>query len=166
MRTMPLLHSNVACLRDRHCSGNSFVWSLRHSEGKRPCLTTQSDAKRQSFSACMSGSQYIDMVRATSADEMMVRTKAGRPSSGRSAKSVLWGVTIMLPAAVRSLLRTTPTVAPVPHRALLSITGPQASEFLSGIVAATPPPSPDCHFYTAFLHAQARRLRALHAHFI
>lgn len=60
----------------------------------------------------------------------------------------------MLPPALRSLVRTTPTIAPVPHRALLSVTGSQAKEFLSGIVASTVPPSPDYHFYTAFLHAQ------------
>jgi len=63
-----------------------------------------------------------------------------------------------LPAAVRSLARSTPTIAPISHRALLSITGTQASEFLSGIVASSAPPSPDCHFYTAFLHAQGRVL--------
>ncbi|KAI0699434.1 Aminomethyltransferase folate-binding domain-containing protein [Cytidiella melzeri] len=63
-----------------------------------------------------------------------------------------------LPAAVRSLVRSTPTIAPVPHRALLAVTGSQVQEFLSGIIASNVPPSQDCHFYTAFLHAQARRL--------
>lgn len=89
------------------------------------------------------------------------------PSDTRALRQPsLWGSTTMLPAAVRSLLRRTPTIAPVPHRALLSVTGSQAAEFLSGTVASTPPPSPDCHFYTALLHAQARRLRGIYAYAI
>ena len=58
-------------------------------------------------------------------------------------------------SAVRALLRNVPTVAHVPHRAVLSVVGSQASEFLNGILASTvhdPPPGP---FFSAFLHAQA-----------
>lgn len=62
-----------------------------------------------------------------------------------------------LPPVLRSLLRTTPTVAPVPHRALLSITGSQAAEFLNGLTAASLPRHPHSHFYSAFLHAQVSR---------
>ncbi|KAL1946683.1 hypothetical protein VTO73DRAFT_14787 [Trametes versicolor] len=63
-----------------------------------------------------------------------------------------------LPPVLRSLLRTTPTVAPVPHRAVLSITGSQAAEFLNGLTAASLPRHPHSHFYSAFLHAQGRVL--------
>jgi folate-binding Fe-S cluster repair protein YgfZ len=62
-----------------------------------------------------------------------------------------------LPPALRSLLRHTPSLAPVPHRAVLSVTGSQASEFLQGVVSAsvTSPPKPG---YSALLHAQVRVL--------
>ncbi|KAI9067627.1 Aminomethyltransferase folate-binding domain-containing protein [Trametes sanguinea] len=63
-----------------------------------------------------------------------------------------------LPPVLRTLLRTTPTVAPVPHRAVLSITGSQAAEFLNGLTAASVPGHPQSHFYSAFLHAQGRVL--------
>jgi folate-binding Fe-S cluster repair protein YgfZ len=61
-----------------------------------------------------------------------------------------------LPPTLRSLLRTTPTVAPVPHRGVLSISGSQATEFLHGIVAGTVHQPAKRPFYSAFLHAQAR----------
>ena len=68
---------------------------------------------------------------------------------------------IMLPPAARALVRTTPSLAPVPNRAVLSVTGAHAADFLNGIVsssvAASTPQSP-AHFYTAFLHAQASPL--------
>lgn len=60
-----------------------------------------------------------------------------------------------LPRALRSLLRQKPTVAPVPNRALIAVTGSQAGEFLSGLTAASVPADPRRgHFYTAFLNAQ------------
>ncbi|KAL5487933.1 CAF17 [Sanghuangporus weigelae] len=64
----------------------------------------------------------------------------------------------MLPAAVRHLLRTTPTVAPVPNRALLYLSGSQATEFLNGVVASTVPNPPRGPFFSALLHAQGRVL--------
>lgn len=72
---------------------------------------------------------------------------------------------VMLPPALRALARTTPTIAHVPNRAVLSVTGSQAAEFLNGIVASTVP-SPDTHFFTAFLQAQGRVLHDafVHAH--
>ncbi|KAI0356577.1 Aminomethyltransferase folate-binding domain-containing protein [Trametes cingulata] len=63
-----------------------------------------------------------------------------------------------LPPVLRSLVRSTPTVAPVPHRAVVSITGSQAAEFLNGLTAASVPRHPHSHFYSAFLHAQGRVL--------
>jgi folate-binding Fe-S cluster repair protein YgfZ len=61
-----------------------------------------------------------------------------------------------LPPALQSLLRTTPTIAPIPNRALLSITGSQATQWLNGLLSSTVPDPPRGHFYSAFLHAQAR----------
>ncbi|KAI9001256.1 Aminomethyltransferase folate-binding domain-containing protein [Trametes punicea] len=63
-----------------------------------------------------------------------------------------------LPPALRALVRKTPTVAPVPHRGVISITGSQAAEFLNGLTAASVPAHPQSHFYSAFLHAQGRVL--------
>lgn len=55
---------------------------------------------------------------------------------------------------LRTLLRTTPTVAPVPHRGVLSLTGSQTTSFLNGVLASSVPEFKP--FYSAFLHAQAR----------
>ncbi|KAI0650067.1 Aminomethyltransferase folate-binding domain-containing protein [Trametes meyenii] len=63
-----------------------------------------------------------------------------------------------LPPALRALVRNTPTVAPVPHRAVILITGSQAAEFLNGLTAASVPGHPKSHFYSAFLHPQGRVL--------
>ncbi|KAI0824603.1 Aminomethyltransferase folate-binding domain-containing protein [Trametes gibbosa] len=63
-----------------------------------------------------------------------------------------------LPPALRALIRNTPSVAPVPHRAVISVTGSQAAEFLNGLTAASVPRHPYSHFYSAFLHAQGRVL--------
>lgn len=62
-----------------------------------------------------------------------------------------------LPPILRSLVRSTPTVAPVPHRAIISVTGSQAAEFLNGLTAASVPGHPQSHFYSTFLHAQVRK---------
>ncbi|KAK7682557.1 hypothetical protein QCA50_014357 [Cerrena zonata] len=64
----------------------------------------------------------------------------------------------MVHPAVRALLRTTPSLAPISNRGVLSITGSHAQEFLNGIVSSTVPTSPNQHFYSAFLHAQGRVL--------
>lgn len=61
----------------------------------------------------------------------------------------------MIPSRVLALIRTTPTIAPVPHRAIISVVGPQAAEFLNGLIASSIPSSPQAHFFAAFLHAQA-----------
>ncbi|KAM5535696.1 hypothetical protein V8D89_010683 [Ganoderma adspersum] len=63
-----------------------------------------------------------------------------------------------LPPILRSLVRSTPTVAPIPHRAIISVSGSQAAEFLNGLTAASVPGHPQSHFYSAFLHAQGRVL--------
>lgn len=64
----------------------------------------------------------------------------------------------MIPPSVRTLLRTTPTIAHVPNRSLLFVSGSQAAEFLNGVVACSAPTSSKHHFYSAFLHAQGRVL--------
>ncbi|KAJ7700021.1 Aminomethyltransferase folate-binding domain-containing protein [Mycena rosella] len=62
-----------------------------------------------------------------------------------------------MPPPLRPLLQKIPTIARVPHRSVLSLAGPQASEFLNGILSTLvqAPPRP---FYSAFLHAQGRVL--------
>ncbi|KAJ7638754.1 Aminomethyltransferase folate-binding domain-containing protein [Roridomyces roridus] len=62
-----------------------------------------------------------------------------------------------MPPSFRPLIQKIPTVARVPHRSVLSLTGSQASEFLNGILSTLvhSPPRP---FYSAFLHAQGRVL--------
>lgn len=51
------------------------------------------------------------------------------------------------------LLRTTPSVAPVPHRTVLSVSGSDATHFLDGLLATTVQGKQS---YGAFLHAQGR----------
>ncbi|KIJ56546.1 hypothetical protein M422DRAFT_773340 [Sphaerobolus stellatus SS14] len=51
-----------------------------------------------------------------------------------------------------------PTCARVPNRALLSITGENAHQFLHGIISQGPSTPPRGSFFTAFLHAQGRVL--------
>ncbi|GLB33738.1 putative aminomethyltransferase folate-binding domain-containing protein [Lyophyllum shimeji] len=64
----------------------------------------------------------------------------------------------MPPRVLRTLARSVPTVAPVPNRAVLSLTGSQVAEFLNGIVASHVPHPIKGPLYTALLHAQGRVL--------
>ncbi|KAF5387852.1 hypothetical protein D9615_000354 [Tricholomella constricta] len=64
----------------------------------------------------------------------------------------------MPPTILRTLARHIPTVAPVPNRAVLSLSGSQVSEFLNGIVASLVHDPIKGPLYTAFLHAQGRML--------
>ncbi|KAL0949762.1 hypothetical protein HGRIS_009801 [Hohenbuehelia grisea] len=59
----------------------------------------------------------------------------------------------MLPT---STFLSTPTLAPILNRAILSVTGSQASQFLNGLLAASVPDSPPRPFYSAFLNPQGR----------
>ncbi|KDR83811.1 hypothetical protein GALMADRAFT_236209 [Galerina marginata CBS 339.88] len=63
----------------------------------------------------------------------------------------------MPPPLLRHLLRTTPSLAPVPHRSVLSITGSQSTEFLNGLLSSSVRESPRSQF-SSFLHAQGRVL--------
>ena len=53
--------------------------------------------------------------------------------------------------ALRALLRSTPSLAPVPHRAVLAVSGSDAIQFLNGLLAGSVKGLPS---YTALLHAQ------------
>ena len=94
--TIPRLHSNVAFRSDWHASGSSSVWFFKHSDGRRPCLRTQSECSRQSLSASRRCVQEEDMdrrqgVRSESADSrrgLWLRARPGSPRA-RSAASPL-----------------------------------------------------------------------------
>jgi folate-binding Fe-S cluster repair protein YgfZ len=58
-----------------------------------------------------------------------------------------------IPPSLRTLLRTIPTLAPISNRAVLSVSGPQASEFLNGLLACGVKGK---QTYGAFLHPQVR----------
>lgn len=60
-----------------------------------------------------------------------------------------------IPPSLRTLLRTIPTLAPVSNRAVLSVSGSQASEFLNGLLGCSVQGK---QIYGAFLHAQGRVL--------
>ncbi|KAH9482904.1 Putative transferase CAF17, mitochondrial [Psilocybe cubensis] len=61
----------------------------------------------------------------------------------------------MSPPIVRHLLRTTPSVAPILNRAVLSVSGSQATQFLNGLLSSSVQDPPRSQ-YTSFLHAQGR----------
>lgn len=56
---------------------------------------------------------------------------------------------------LRSLIANIPTVAPVPHRAVLSVAGTQAAEFLNGILSCSVQEPTRRPLYSALLHPQA-----------
>ncbi|KAL4075918.1 hypothetical protein V8B97DRAFT_2001929 [Scleroderma yunnanense] len=58
-----------------------------------------------------------------------------------------------IPASLRALLRTTPTVAPIANRTVLAVSGSDATQFLNGLLATTVQ-GRQC--YGVFLHAQGR----------
>ena len=60
-----------------------------------------------------------------------------------------------LPPAVASLVRVGPSTARLSNRGLISIVGPQATDWLNGILASTVPNPPTGHFFTAILQAHA-----------
>ena len=53
--------------------------------------------------------------------------------------------------AMHALLRSTPSLAPVPRRAVLAVSGSDAAPFLNGLLASSVHGHPS---YSAFLHAQ------------
>ncbi|KAI0036503.1 hypothetical protein K488DRAFT_41088 [Vararia minispora EC-137] len=67
------------------------------------------------------------------------------------------------PASVSALIRRSPTIVRLPDRAFISVSGPQASAFLHGILstAVHDPPRP---FFSSFLSAQGRVLYDVFVH--
>ncbi|KAF8076317.1 Aminomethyltransferase folate-binding domain-containing protein [Lyophyllum atratum] len=64
----------------------------------------------------------------------------------------------MRPAVLQTLVRNIPTVAPVPNRAVLSLSGSHLSEFLNGITSSLVHEPIKGPLYTALLHAQGKVL--------
>ena len=60
-------------------------------------------------------------------------------------------ITMPTPAAVRALMRTTPTIVRLQNRSLISVSGSQAAEFLNGLLSTAVTTG---SFYSSFLHAQ------------
>lgn len=58
------------------------------------------------------------------------------------------------PASVRALVRATPTIVRLQNRALISVSGSQAAEFLNGLLSSAVTNQPYRSFYSSFLHAQ------------
>ncbi|KAK1224415.1 ccr4 associated factor [Marasmius sp. AFHP31] len=63
-----------------------------------------------------------------------------------------------LPQALRTLLHNGPSIARIPSRAVIAVTGSQASEFLNGMLASSVPDTPRRPFFSAILNAQGRVL--------
>lgn len=91
-------------------------------------------------------------------DRVAILGIARRARRGGGRSQVLPTATTMsnLPRQLGSFLQRAakPTVARVPHRAVLSVTGIHAVQFLNGLISSTIPAEP-ANIYTSFLHAQA-----------
>jgi hypothetical protein len=127
-----------------------------HSDGSSPSCWTHGDLSTHSLNASTRVWHEVDMVQH---EKRWLGVGGSERSGGRGTRRRPWtprARLMPLPSALRSLLRTTPTRAPVPHRKVLSVTGSQASEFLQGILAASVPTEPR-PFYSAVLHAQVRQ---------
>ncbi|THV08625.1 Aminomethyltransferase folate-binding domain-containing protein [Dendrothele bispora CBS 962.96] len=59
---------------------------------------------------------------------------------------------------LRSLVISTPSIAKLPARSILSVAGSQAPEFLNGVLASAIPKVPHRPFFAAILNAQGRVL--------
>ena len=67
-----------------------------------------------------------------------------------------------IPQSVRALIRATPTIVRLQNRALISVSGSQAAEFLNGLLSTAVPTQPYRPFYSAFLHAQVSSVGVFH----
>jgi hypothetical protein len=65
------------------------------------------------------------------------------------------------PASVRALVRAIPTIVRLQNRALISVSGSQAAEFLNGLLSSAVTNQPYRSFYSSFLHAQVSLVRML-----
>jgi folate-binding Fe-S cluster repair protein YgfZ len=64
------------------------------------------------------------------------------------------------PSSVRALVRATPTIVRLQNRALISVSGSQAAEFLNGLLSTAVTTQPYRSFFSSFLHAQVSSVRA------
>jgi hypothetical protein len=76
-----------------------------------------------------------------------------RVTPSRAAQKL---IAMAIPPSVRALLRTTPTVVRLKNRALISVSGSQAAEFLNGLLSTAVTTQAHGSFYSSFLHAQVR----------
>lgn len=92
-----------------------------------------------------------DATRGITGDpEHLVQT-AQAPSIGSRV------IALMPPPILHTLSRTTPSIAPIAHRGILSINGSQSTEFLNGLLASSVRKPAQSQF-SAILHPQARTL--------
>jgi folate-binding Fe-S cluster repair protein YgfZ len=66
------------------------------------------------------------------------------------------------PAAVRALVRATPTIVRLQNRALISVSGSQAAEFLNGLLSTAVTTQQHASSYSSFLHAQVSSVGSIH----
>lgn len=169
---MPRLHSNVALRSDLHSSGRSSAWCFRQSDGRFPCFMTQSDCMRQSLSAAIRfwhEEAMGEMRKNLESHDWRTHTCHQNPrrawtfdrlDADNPANFILFHLyyqeTKMPPPILRPILRNTPTLAPVPNRSAMSISGSQAGIFLNGMLSSAVHEPMKGPLYSSFLHAQAR----------
>ncbi|KAI9510448.1 Aminomethyltransferase folate-binding domain-containing protein [Russula earlei] len=68
------------------------------------------------------------------------------------------------PASVLALVRAIPTTVRLHNRALVSVSGSQAAEFLNGLISTAVTTPPHRSFYSSFLHAQGRVIYDVFVH--
>lgn len=68
------------------------------------------------------------------------------------------------PAALRALMRSTPTIVRLQNRGVISVSGSQAAEFLNGLLSTAVTTQTLGSFYSSFLHAQVGYFGMLHIH--
>jgi len=66
------------------------------------------------------------------------------------------------PASVRALVRATPTIVRLQNRALISVSGSQAAEFLNGLLSTAVTTQHHASSYSSFLHAQVSSVGRIH----
>jgi len=66
------------------------------------------------------------------------------------------------PPSVLALVRAIPTIVRLQNRALISVSGSQAAEFLNGLLSTAVTTQPHHSFYSSFLHAQVSSVGRSH----
>lgn len=96
-------------------------------------------------------SRGADATRGITGDPAHLVQTAQAPSIGSRV------IALMPPPILHTLSRTTPSIAPIAHRGILSINGSQSTEFLNGLLASSVRKPAQSQF-SAILHPQARTL--------